>query len=236
MIPAYDARRGLVAIRPMTELLPGLVRDFSVRLLLASPEILMPIGADSLSFGLETGAADLELVVEGEPARPAAPPAAEPDCAALNVRSLRLERRGVVLSRRVLAQPVETQRIKTKVFSRLHVERGGAKAAALETEGRALAEGCIRRALGRSHAIQGALSLQLSKTLLGRPENPKVVVDGLVNQPLSTCLITALRETPRVWRLLEPASRVYLTLYLRGAVEDSMAPTGEEPAALRRGE
>jgi len=237
-IPAYDARRGLVAVRPMTDLLPGLVRDYSVRLLLARPEVLMPIGAESLSFGLETGASDLELVVEGEPAVPAEPPAAEPDCAALRVRSIRLERRGVVLSRRVLAQPVASRAVQVKVFTRLHVEQGSAQAPVLETEGRALTEGCIQRALQRTHAIQGALSLQLAKTILGQPEAPKIVVDGLVNEPLSNCLITAFRDARRVWSSIEPASRVYLTLYLRGAVEDSKAaaPVGVEPAVLRRGE
>lgn len=237
-IPAYDARRGLVAVRPKTELLPGLVREFSVRLLLKSPEVLMPIAADRLSVGLETGASDLELVVEGEPAVPASPPAAEPDCTALTVRSIRLQRGGVVLSKRVLAQPVEPQRLETKVFSRLHVERGSAHASALETEGRRLAETCIRRALDHTHAIQGALSLQLAKTLLGQPEEPKVVVDGLVNQPLSVCLITAFRETEMIWGHLEPASRAYLTLYLRGAVTPSNASDLPEvaPAALRRGE
>ena len=223
-IPAYDAQRGLMVVRPMTDLLPSVVREFSVRLLLSQPEVLMPLRPDSLSLGLETGAADLELVVVGDPAAPAQPPAAKPDCATLTVRTLRLQHRGIVLSRRDLARPVDEPALEAKVYTRLHVERGEARAPALEAVGRRLTERCVRRALTQTTAIQGALSLQLAKTLLGKPEEPKIVVDGLVNHQLSYCLVAAFRDEPQVWALLEPASRAYLSLYLRGTVGVAKKP------------
>ena len=235
-IPAYDARRGLMVVRPMTELLPGLVREFSVRLKLSQPEVLMALRPDSLSLGMETGPADLELVIEGEPAAPVVPPADKPDCAVLTVRSMRLQRGGVVLSRRDLAQPVDSPPIETKVYTRLHVERGEARAPALEAVGRRLSERCVRRALMQTPAIQGAVSLQLAKTLLGKPEEPKIVVDGLVNHQLSYCLVAAFRDEAQVWTLLEPASRAYLSLYLRGTVGAAERPAEVEAAVLRSAE
>lgn len=87
----------------------------------------------------------------------------------------------------------------------------------LREKARDIGEGCLREVMAQLHALQGAMSVQLSTTPLGQPERPQVVVDGLVNKPLSHCLVQRLFEERAVWQGLPPGMRMYVPFYFRGA-------------------
>lgn len=219
-IPAYDARRGLVLVQPQTELLPGVERQFSVRLRLPEPQVLMPLGPTGLFIGLQKGADELEMVVIAEPGGPDCAVETRPACDELEVRALHLKRGDMIISTRRLDQPLEEPvRLTTRVLQRVHVERGDLDADALErvgTRGRTLGEACLRKALARTRAIQGALHIELVTTVLGERERARVVVDGLVNESMSRCLLSGLEENAPLWADMGPAARLYLNLYFRG--------------------
>jgi hypothetical protein len=83
--------------------------------------------------------------------------------------------------------------------------------------------------LTHNPTIQGALSLELSKTLLGDARSPIIVVDGLINSQLGYCLITSFAESDAIWSAIAPASRLYVDLYLRGEVMGRRAVAEPEP-------
>lgn len=216
-IPAYDARRGLVLVEPQTELLPGLDRQFAVKLRMQSPSVLMPLGPTGLFFGLESGARDLEIVVEAEPASPDCAVATRPACDELDVRALHLKRGEMIISTRRLDRPLEPPvRFETRVLEKVQIDRGRVDGPALGARGRVLGEHCLRKALARTRAIHGALTVEVSTTVLGEPEPARVVVDGLVHPGVSRCLIERIAEDAALWTLLDPAARAYVTLYFRG--------------------
>lgn len=245
-IPAYDARRGLVLVQPQTELLPGLERQFAVRLRMREPRVLMPLGPTGLFFGLQSGARDLEMVVVGVPASPDCDAEARPNCDEVEVRSVHLKRGDMIISSRRLDRPVEPMvRLQTRVMTKIQVERGDmdpAALAALADRGRQVSEGCLRRALSHTRAIQGAVVVELGTSVLGEPAATRVVVDGLVNPSVTGCLIERARDDEALWTDLGPAARVFLSLYFRGeAIEasdgvdpsddDSMLPSVADPAS-----
>lgn len=234
-IPAYDARRGLVLVRPETDLLPGVERAFSVRLRMASPEVLMPLGPTGLFFGLESGTHELEMVVEAEPFGPECDAEARPACDELKVRAVHLKRGEMVISSRRLDEPIgPVTRFETRVFGRMNIERGEVDAAALDARAREIGEACLRRALARTRMIQGALSVQLGADVVGQLEPPTVVVDGLVDPELTRCLLDRFGRDAAVAELLPPAARAYLTLYFRGeAVVSTPDPVSAELAIER---
>lgn len=87
----------------------------------------------------------------------------------------------------------------------------------LRDQARFVGQECLREVLGHVHAVRGAMSIQLTTSPLGRPQRPRVVVDGLVNRPLSHCLVKRLFEDPTVWKGLPDGARLYLPFYFRGA-------------------
>ncbi len=227
-IPAYDARRGLVLVQPQTELLPGLERQFAVRLRMREPRVLMPLGPTGLFFGLQSGPRDLEMVVVAEPVGPDCAVETRPACDELEVRALHLKRGDMIISSRELDRPVEPAvQLRTRVMTKIQIDRGevdAEAAAALGARGQALGEVCLRKALSRTRAIQGALVVELTTTVLGEPGATRVVVDGLVNPAVTRCLIERARDDEALWAALGPAARVYLSLYFRGeAIEASDA-------------
>lgn len=233
-LPAYDAARGLVLVRPQTELLPGVDRSWSVRLRMAEPEVLMPLGPNGLFFGLESGAGELELVVEAKPISPECDAETRPACDELEVRALHLKRGDMVISSRRLAEPIEpVVRFETRVLGRVQRERGEVDPAELAAVGQTLGEACLRRGLRRTRMIQGSLRVQLATTVLGKPEPPEVVVDGLVDPDVTGCLLDRLTRSDALWPLLPAASRTYLTLYFRGeAVSESPTLAIDEAAGF----
>jgi hypothetical protein len=182
-----------------------------------APEVLMPLGPTGLFFGLESGTGGLELLVEAEPMGPECDVEARPKCDELRVVALHLKRGEMVISSRRLDAPIgPVTRLQTRVLGRLQVERGEVDAEALAARGQWLGERCLRRALARTRVIQGALSVQLSTSVVGEPEPPRIVVDGLVDADLAACLIDHFARDAQIAALLSPATRAYLSLYFRG--------------------
>lgn len=230
-IPAYDARRGLVLVRPQTELLPGVERQFSVRLRLPEPRILMPLGPTGLYLGLDDGPDELELVVIAEPGGPDCAVETRPACDELEVRSVHLKRGDLIISSRRLDQPLEPSlSLRTRVLERVQVDRGEleeAQIARLGTRSRSLGEACLRKGLSRTRAIQGALTVELATSVLGEPEHARIVVDGLVNPGVSRCLLDRFESEAALWSELGPAARLYVVLYFRG---ESVVESPEPPS------
>lgn len=230
-IPAYDARRGLVLVQPQTELLPGVERQFAVKLRLPQPQVLMPLGPTGLFIGLDSGPDALEMVVVAEPGGPDCAVEARPACDELDVRSLHLKRGDMIISSRRLDQPLEPSlRLSTRVMERVQVEQGELDGRALHrigTRGRSLGEACLRKALTRTRAIQGALTIELATSVLGERDRLRVVVDGLVNDEISRCLLGGLDAQGPLWADLGPATRLFLVLYFRG--ESTVEPAPSAP-------
>ncbi len=227
-IPAYDARRGLVLVQPQTELLPGVERQYTVKLRLPHPQILMPLGPTGLFLGLNDGPDALEMVVVAEPGGPDCAVETRPACDELDVRAVHLKRGDMIISSRRLDQPLEPSlRLSTRVIERVQVEQGEVERAALGrigTRGRSLGERCLRSALERTRAIQGALTIELATSVLGERDRTRVVVDGLVNDEISRCLLGGLENHAPLWADMGPATRLYLVLYFRGESTVESAP------------
>lgn len=227
---AYDAARGLVLVRPQSELLPGVDRSYSVKLRFAEPEVLMPLGPNGLFFGLESGSAELELVVVAKPVSPECDAEARPACDELEALALYLKRGDMVISSRRLREPVEpVVRFETRVFGRVQIERGEVDADAVAEVGQTLGEACLRRGLRRTRMIQGSLRVQLATTVLGKPEPPEIKVDSLVDAEVTRCLLDGLARSEALWPLLPAASRVYLMLYFRGEAISETPTLAIEP-------
>lgn len=233
-IPAYDARRGLVLVQPQTDLLPGIERQFAVRLRMDETQVLMPLGPKGLLFGMESGVDKLELIIEAESTGPDCAVARHPSCDDMRVRVLHLRRGDVIISTRDLDQPLGPSiRFETRVIGRVQIERGETVEGIVGMRGQAMGEDCLRKALVRTRAIQGALTVQLGTSVVDEPLDPVVTVDGLVNPAVSSCLIDRLAEDDALWQGIGPGARTYLTLYFRGeAVEggdDELASDSNAP-------
>jgi len=237
-IPAYDARRGLVLVQPDTELLPGVDRQYSVRLRMPQPQVLMPLGPTGLFFGLQSGTRELEMVVVAEPGGHDCAAETQPACDDLVVRALHLKRGDMIISSRRLDRPLAPSvRLRTRVIERVQLDRGDLSPRAMArvgARGRAMAESCLRKALARTRAIQGALTVELATSVLGERDRTRVVVDGLVNPEVSRCLLGGFEADDELWSDLGPAARVFMVLYFRGesVVESSDPPSVPMPLSM----
>ena len=217
-IPGYDADRGLLAVRPSQELLPTKQRKRSVKLLLRAQDILLPVGPASLRLGLERTSL-LELHLEGEPAKPVTRLGMKPDCDRLVVRTASLRHDGMVLAKRDLRPP---RSLRPNVSATIQIERGHADKRRLVRLTRLLATRCLARPALREQRVRGALSIQLERPLVGEPAQPKVVVDGLVNPAVLSCLTLSLQESDAVWGVTDPGTRLYVNYFFR--ISKSVTP------------
>ncbi len=80
---------------------------------------------------------------------------------------------------------------------------------------RKIASQCLTRGEQSGAFVQGALSIEIGKSLMDDAEEPRVVVDGLMHAQLSTCLVKGLRESGEIWEALMPGTRVNLNYYFR---------------------
>lgn len=208
-IPGYDAEKGLLAVRPSTELLPTHLRKRTVRLLMSARDIVLPVGPESLRLGLERSSL-LELHLEGEPIKPVTRLGMKPDCGQVIVKKASLKHDGVLLARSEVggeARPV------TSVVATVQIERGQVGSKRIKASAHALARRCLEHATLRSQRVRGAISIQLETSLVGNPLPPKVVVDGLVNPVLTNCLMMGLVDSKAIWTNSEAASRLYLSYF-----------------------
>jgi hypothetical protein len=222
-VPGYDAERGILAIRPRTTLAANADRPRPIKLRLAQENVYVQIAPKILRLGLESGLGGLEVVLEATPVvRPLAANQAV-YCDELIPKQITIQRAGLVIARTIInSAPKEKLTVSIRV--KVSVERGLVQPKALILITQELAQYCADRMPHQGRGLKGALSIQIQTNVLGEAEMPKTVVDGLVNRPYIHCLIRAFRETPRLWRLLEPATRAYLTFYLQPGPGKDPAP------------
>ena len=210
-IPGYDATQGLLAVRPSKTLEPSPSRSRPVTLVMDSRDIFIPVPPAALKEGLES-LVQLELLLEGEPGDEAKPPSAKPDCGRVVIRRASLHRDGMEIGRGAVRRrgpsPVHVQ-------ATIQVERGTIDTKTFLRQTKSIAESCLRRRTFRQKIVRGAISIQLEEDVVGRPLKPSVVVDGLVDDDLSTCLLNALYDSGELWEHMEPATRVYLNVFFR---------------------
>ncbi len=215
MIPGYDAAKGVLSIRPQQDLPPNRKRNTGIRLIMGKKEIHMRVSPEALKLGLDQGRQALELVVEGTPSARAAA-VQTGDCDELVPKKIILKRDGLPIG----DVEVPNSNVRHKLLDirvRVSVDEGGARGDQLKRLSRSLARVCGEKAGGQSGSLRGALSLELRKSLLDEVEPIKVVVDGLVNQRFTYCLVAAIQEDTPLWAHLDPGTRLYLNLYLTGS-------------------
>ncbi len=224
-IPVYDAQRGLMVVQLSHELMPNLDRARSVRLDMPRPEVVLPIIPASVSLGLEKGLRNLQLVVEAEPMNRAPSPIdIRPNCQDLKLRAIRLENDSVVLGRQQVLEAKAKGRPTLKVEHGIRMTAGQANTSVVNDVVTALARRCLERSLSDQSRINGALSIRLARSLLGDAEKPTIVVDGLINHEIGHCLISSLEDAAPLWGAIEPASILFLDLYLRGEADPQVEP------------
>ena len=213
-VPGYDAKRGLLAIRPRRTLAANADRPRPVKLRLTEENVYVHIAPNVLRIGLESGLSALEVILEGEPiARPMAAHRTR-NCDVLIPRRVAIQRAGLIIARAAI-KPVVKARSPVSIRSKISVERGQVQPRSLILITEKLAHECAQEMPHGGRGLKGAVSIQIETTLLGEVKNIKTVVDGLVNRPYTHCLIRTFRDSPRLWQLLEPATRAYLTFYLQ---------------------
>ncbi|MCA9538371.1 MAG: hypothetical protein KC620_05755 [Myxococcales bacterium] len=215
-IKAYDATNGLALVEPRTDLAPNALREGAIKLNVVPTEILMHVGPSSLGWGLEPSVDPLELVVGGQHPESDCPVENGPKCDELDVKELLLRRGDMVIAHRDLDAPPEPERsFTTRVRGSAVFEQGGGDALKLARLGSEVGEQCLRDALKHSRIIQGALTIEVTTSVVGTADTPRVAVDGLVDRQVSACLVHALGQRTAEWGL-EAATVSFLTLYFRG--------------------
>ena len=222
-LAGYDSRRRILAV----QCAPGFtLRGFRGpnRLRMPQDRVLIAMGPATVAAALDlqqSGELDLEVSLRSVPAQSGP----ERDCAEVEPDTVALRHRGgPVLGERDLHEPLQPPPVvqASVLVGRLTVEPADARVQieALAVRARTLATACLERALEDHHSLNGAMTLELTSSAAGRPERPKVVVDGLVHAGLSACLVSAMHRDEALWTGVTPGARFYVPLYFRGSVVD----------------
>ena len=215
-IPGYDAKRELLAIRLPNALksqprhLNGLVLQFKQQ------DIHFQVAPSVLGVGLESGIKMLDLVITGHPTpHPEASGPTSP-CKAVVATHVSLHKDGLeVAQTRLDAQPTHPSARMPKLRTMVKVETGQVNRDESARRFEKAARRCLKMTgYGRIH---GALGIQVETSLIGEPQPPRAVVDGIVNRPFTRCLIRELTNDETLWANIEPATRAYLTVYISRA-------------------
>ena len=231
-VAGYDAKRGVLAIKPTRTLKPNALRARAVRLRMSKSSVYLQVEPGALKLGLEDGPKGLELVVEADPLKGMLTGPQKPRCDEVVPKRVALERAGLKIASTAL--PAEGASVDfVNVRAQLSIERGQVETPKLQPVALELARRCARRLPNQGRRLRGAVSVQIETSLVGEPMRPKLVVDGLVNRQFTYCLVSAFRETQALWNTIEPATRAYVTLYLRQAL---VQPAGPAPSERQRGQ
>ena len=233
-IAGYDSDNGVVAVRVTRELEPVAGRRGRVRLLGADDDLHLPMRPASFQLALEAGQTQaLELVMKVHRVEAATRPVVtREDCADVMPDRVELKSGQLVLAERDLHRPLQPEPI-IEVRVRLGPAQAQVPGSALDPtvqrQVQFLAETCLRQALGGTPMVRGALTLELRTSPIGQPVRPRIVVDGLVNKPLSHCLVRTLFEDP-LWKRVSPGTHLFVPLYFMGSralpPQDEDAPPG----------
>ncbi len=222
-LSGYDTRHHVVAVRFQAELsaAPGRLRP--VRLRGTVGEVHLVMGPSSFDLAWEAGRAeDLELLVAAYPIEPPQPPGAtDADCDELVPERVELKSGSLVLARRDLREPLQPEPEVHAVVrvGRPQVDPPGSLPERMVTDQLHFrAENCLRRALGTTTTVRGALTVELRTSAVGRPETPTVVVDGVVNHFLTHCLVRSIGRDGPLWQRVPPGWHAFVPLYFNGEV------------------
>lgn len=224
----YDAEVGVAALLTREELPPEHGRHRSVRLARSVQErLLIPMAPDVLTEAIEahrSGGLRLVLFVRRTHAGNDAPgngPCGDgvvevtPTAARLRPSAMPLS-----IAERRLDQPLPAVRI-TRPDVRVGRIKPDPESPPFDTTPlpdllKPIGLRCLRQSLVSLPSLQGALTVELRRSPVGRPVRPLVVVDGLVSRPVNTCLVSALLDDEALWRVLPPGASAYVTFYFRG--------------------
>ena len=138
-----------------------------------------------------------------------------------------LNRRGIEIAYVNVSKKKLQERLGLRLNSTIRVERGQVDTEAVKRISQTVAKACARQMQHGGATLQGALSIQLESSVLGEPRPPRAVVDGLVNRPFTQCLLSSFKRHGRLWTLMQPATRTYVTIYLvRSGVPSKSNPHG----------
>jgi len=213
-LPGYDAAKGILAIRPLVDLPQTPHRPTPIRLMMAKREIHMRVPAAALKLVLDPGPDALELIIEGHPSARVTGKRSK-ECDEVVPQRAILKRDGLPIAEVDMPRiPVGRPSLGARV--KITVDEGAVRADILQHSAIRLARQCGAKIGDQASTLRGALSLELKKSLLDEVQPVKVVVDGLVNQRFTYCLVASVQDTNSLWKGVEPGSRVYVNLYLTG--------------------
>jgi len=232
----YDAEVGVAALLTRSVLAEGHGRRRPVRFARALHDrLLIPMAPDVLTEAIDahrSGALRLVLRVHRtrrEDGGPDSPPCADgvvdvtptaarlrPSAAPFPIAERRLDR--PLPAVRITRPDVRVGRIKRDP------ESPSFDPAPLPALLKPIGLRCLRQSLVSLPSLQGALTVELRRSPIGRPVRPRVVVDGLVSRPVNTCLVAGLMDERAIWRVLTPGASAYVTFYFRGVPVELPGP------------
>jgi hypothetical protein len=233
-IAGYDSDNGVVALRVARELEPVPGRRGRVRLVGTDEDLHLPMLPASFQLALEAGQSQaLQLVMKVHRVEaPTRPVVTREDCADVMPDRVELKSGQLVLAERDLHRPLQPEpiiEVRVRVGPQHAQVPGSALDATVLRQVQFLAETCLRQALGGTPMVRGALTLELRTSPIGQPVRPRIVVDGLINKPLSHCLVRTLFEDP-LWKRVTPGTHLFVPLYFMGSrtlpPQDEDAPPG----------
>ncbi len=227
-LPGYDARRGLLAVRPMKTLSANQKRRHDIQVHWSSEDLHFSIHPSTFGMGLDSDEGILTLAVTGRSPETSAAQSPTAPCREMIPERVVLQRNGIELATVDLDKAKTTKDVGLQLTSKLRVERGQLDQKSIRSLTEHVAHQCAAMMDHRGATLQGALSIQLETTVLGEAMSPKTVVDGLVNRPYTQCLISSLGRHKKLWKRIQPGTRAYVTVYLlRSGTHEKETPGGQ---------
>ena len=217
-LSAYDVRQGLLAIKALSRTYHGANNVDGIQVDLPAKPFFVSVGPQRLRWLLERGISQVEVELNAVRTRPVVSGPVRPSCGRWSLHSVRLKKDGIVVAQHRL-EPSEVIRPRHSLTTKLAVERGNVSKSEVLALSKRLSSNCRGLASRNGQLVQGAVSVQLDRDLLGRPQPPQIVVDGLVNPQISHCLNTRLFASKSLWAAIDPSSRLYLTFYFRARTQ-----------------